>query len=609
MKTGNQTSGSVLLPVMFVVVLAAITIGAASSLTSEQVLLTSRSADVDALETTSEGVLDYAYGAWKNAMNTATSPLDATASNALVSGGNRPAVPSQMGIVNLTINPVDVNGVVSTATPPPAVVNYKKANVYTYVGSVTLRSSGIGGNRLVTLKRNFVYTQVPPASNLFFSQGNFELYKPAAMTIGGDVHTNSDAHVSTGTSATNVTFQASAQVSYVGKYDNEAPAGATTWNNSGTNYAPTYANGQDNQVKRVSEITGIGQGSAADYDANNPNANGGNRELIEQPVSGSTDPASIASNRLYNTSGLLINVSGPVDTTATLAVSNSNKTYSGGNLTITAQKGTTLTATQAKQIQGAITNATRNASNQLVQTTLYDKRELASVPITNLNVGTLTPTLNALSGFNGSIYIYDSGSTKNAVRVINGGKLPDNGLTVATEGGLYVQGDYNTGTTTDPTAVPANKNPSATAATTTSDYTTKPAALVGDAVMLLSNSWSDSNASNSVSSRSATNTTYNVAFISGYVPSTTSGQNGRSGYSGGMNNFPRLLETWSGESLTLSGAFVSLWKSLKYTGQWDTGDIYVPPARYWSFDKNLLSNVLPGIPASTSLAKGPMTRG
>lgn len=83
MKIGNRTNGSALLAVMFVVFLAAAAIGVASSLTSQQTLLTSRSANVDALETTSEGVLDYAYGAWKNAMNSATDPLDSTAANAL----------------------------------------------------------------------------------------------------------------------------------------------------------------------------------------------------------------------------------------------------------------------------------------------------------------------------------------------------------------------------------------------------------------------------------------------------------------------------------------------------------------------------------------------
>ena len=263
----------------------------------------------------------------------------------------------------------------------------------------------------------------------------------------------------------------------------------------------------------------------------------------------------------------------------------------------------------------------------MVRSTIYDKRETQSdptIPITNLNVGTITPVLNTLppydpntmTGFNGAIYIYDTSTTKNAVRVTNGGVLPDNGLTVATEGGLYVQGDYNTGTTINPSTgatnsndVPSNKSPSSTAATTVNGYSTKSAALVADAVMVLSNSWSDGNAAKTVANRNATNTTLNVALISGYVASTDDRVGDRSGYSGGMNNFPRLLETWAGDSLTFNGAFVSLYQSQKFTGQWDTGDIYSPPTRFWSFDAMLLKRALPDIPFSTSLARGPMIRG
>jgi hypothetical protein len=248
-------------------------------------------------------------------------------------------------------------------------------------------------------------------------------------------------------------------------------------------------------------------------------------------------------------------------------------------------------------------------TDQYVQKTIYDKRELQSIPITDLNVGTITPTLNSVNGFNGIIYMHDTGAGDlAAIRVTNGGVLPTDGLTIATEGGLYVQGDYNTGTTNNPNSVPANSSPAADTSTTVSGYTTKSAALVADAIMVLSNNWSDSNASSGVSSRTATNTTLNTALISGYIASTDGGDNGRSGYSGGMNNFPRFLETWSGDSMTFSGAFVSLYQSKRFTGDWDTGDIYVPPTRYWYFDTLLLSRVLPGIPATGGFVRGQLSR-
>ncbi len=639
---------------------------------------------MDALESTGEGVLDYAYGKWKSAMDSA-GLLNAADATALVSGANRPPVPSNMEIVSLSISPTDAHG--APSADAVKTYDYRMSFVYSYAGTVTLRSSGVGGERRTTMRRNFIYTSVPPTRGMFFSEGNFELYKPAKMLIGGDVHTNGDAHISTGTSSSNLTFLANSRVTYVGSYDNGIPSGAAAWSNSGTNYPPTYELGISSQVKKVPEISGIGLGTAAEYDVTDANPNNdGNRELIEPPVAGFADPDSIAASRIYNTAGILINVTGPVDATASLTVTagQSSTTYSGGRLSITAQNGTSLGAAQATALRNAISNAvvtevqqwvpnlvqvqqqvwvsnwvqvttqvwvtsgyyTGSGSrrrwvdtshwetqttmvdqgsyqtqtvtvdqghyatvNQTTHKTIYDKRELQEIPVTDLDIGAITPTLNSLSGFNGIIYMTDTGSgDKTAIRIKNGGVLPNNGLTVATEGGLYVQGDYNTGTTSNPNAVPSNGSPAANASTVVAGYTTKPAALVGDAIMVLSNNWSDSNANKSVGSRNAANTTLNTALISGYLASTNGGDYGRSGYSGGMNNFPRLLETWSGDSLTYSGAFVSLYESKRYTAPWDTGDIYVPPTRYWYFDTLLLTRVLPGIPASGGFIRGQLNK-
>jgi len=645
MKKSNNESGSILLSVLFIVMMGVAVVGAAYVSTTGQMQLTSRSADVDALQSTGEGVLDYAFGQWKVAMDN-DGLLTSTDSNALVSGSNRPAIPSNMQIVSLTINPVDANGIASAEAVKT--YDYKMSFVYTYVATVALRSTGVGGARNVTMRRQLVYTSVPPTRGMFFSEGDFELYKPARMVIGGDVHTNASAHVSTGSSSSNLLFLANSRVTYVGSYDNGAPAGATAWSNSGTNYPPSYETSLASQVKKVPEISGIGLGTATEYDTTDTNPNNdGNRELIEPPVAGYTDPDGIAASRIYNNAGILIQVNGPVNPSATLALSNG--AYTGGNISIKPQNGTTLSAAQATTIRNGVTNATvvqvqtwvpnmvwvssgywtgsgskrrwvdtsswvdqgaYVTTNQTVQKTIYDKRELASIPITDLNVGAITPTLNSLSEFNGILYMYDSGaSAQKAIRVVNGGVLPNDGLTIATEGGLYVDGDYNTGaTTSNPNAVPSNSSPAANAATTVSGYSTKSAALVADAIMVLSNNWSDTNDSSGVSSRAATNTTLNTALISGYVASTNGGTDGRSGYSGGMNNFPRFLETWSGDSMTFSGAFVSLYKSKMFTSSWDTGDIYVPPTRYWYFDTLLLTRVLPGIPATGGFVRGSLTR-
>ena len=59
------------------------------------------------------------------------------------------------------------------------------------------------------------------------------------------------------------------------------------------------------------------------------------------------------------------------------------------------------------------------------------------------------------------------------MRLINGGTLPTDGLTVASQNPVYIQGDYNT----------------------TSASTRGSAAVFADAVTILSNNWKDINSS------------------------------------------------------------------------------------------------------------------
>lgn len=660
MKKSNNESGSILLSVLMIVITAIAVVGAAYVATTTQGLMTTKSADTDALQVTAEGVLDYAYGRWKSALEDNGKMLDAAGAQALVSGANVPAIPSNMKLDFLTITPTDALGMPQSNVAPYN--DYRTSMVYNYEAKVQLYSTGVGGRRTVIMKRNFVYSSLPPTRGMFFSEGNFELYKPAKMVIGGNVHTNADAHVSTGTApvtnkdgtvTSGLEFLPTSQLTHVGGYDNGIPAGGANWNNQGSNYAPTFDNGLAKQVQKVPDISGIGLGTAAVYDTTDANPNNdGNHELIEPPVAGYPDPAPIAASRLYDTAGILINITGFVDTTASMT--QSGNTFTGGNVTMTAQNGTTLTADQAKAIRNAINNTVVTPTqtwvpnlvqvwvtsgkwvtqkgkqvwvdtsgyvtqdqghyvtvNVTAQKTIFDKRENQSIPVTDLNVGNITPTLNATAGFNGVVYMYDSSTSgENAIRVLNGGVLPDNGLTIATLNGLYVQGDYNTGTTTNPNLVPSNVNPGANVSTTVPGYDAKSAALVGDAIMVLSNSWVDSAAQTSLSSggRPASNTTLNTALIGGYLDSFNNGSGGRSGYSGGMNNFPRFLESWSNDSMTFSGAFVSLYQSKTFKGLWDTGDIYSPPTRYWYFDTMLLTRVLPGIPSTGGCSRGPITR-
>src|SRR6185503_4657930 len=122
------------------------------------------------------------------------------------------------------------------------------------------------------------------------------------------------------------------------------------------------------------------------------------------------------------------------------------------------------------------------------------------------------------------------------VRLINGQTLPSVGLTVATFNPLYIKGHYN--------------SPSGTGTTNTSS--TAPASLVADAFTVLSGNWNDAQSGGDLWDRPATSTTVNAGVIAGIVPS------GGGNYSGGAHNFFRLLEDWTGDTLTFNGSMVAL---------------------------------------------------
>jgi hypothetical protein len=160
--------------------------------------------------------------------------------------------------------------------------------------------------------------------------------------------------------------------------------------------------------------------------------------------------------------------------------------------------------------------------------------------------------------------------SQSGIVLTNGANLPTLGLSIVTPDPLYIVGNYNV--CTNGTAVNLG---------TFNTSQTRPAAVFSDAVTILSSSWNPLNSSNSISSRTAANDTVNAAMLTGNVPS-----NG-SYYSGGVENFPRFLENWSGYTFTYNGSMVCMFNSLVATAPWPgTGTVYNPPARNWAFDLN-----------------------
>ena len=156
------------------------------------------------------------------------------------------------------------------------------------------------------------------------------------------------------------------------------------------------------------------------------------------------------------------------------------------------------------------------------------------------------------------------------VVLTNGANLPTLGLSVVTPDPLYIVGNYNV--TTNGAAVNLG---------TFDTSQTRPAAVFSDAVTILSPNWNPANSASGISSRTAANDTVNAAILTGNVPS-----NG-SYYSGGVENFPRFLENWSGYTFTYNGSMVCMFNSLIANAPWPgTGTVYNPPTRHWAFDLN-----------------------
>jgi hypothetical protein len=211
----------------------------------------------------------------------------------------------------------------------------------------------------------------------------------------------------------------------------------------------------------------------------------------------------------------------------------------------------------------------------------------------------------------GSVYVYTSVALTTAqlpaVRVVNGQQLPNpgnsatpRGFSVATPFPMYVWGNYNS---------QLNGGTSLGVNTTTN---TEPAALMADSISILSTNWSDS-VTNKLPYPGST--TINAAMLEGIVQTdpTISGD-----YSGGVENFMRLLEDWghspSGASsqqvLTYNGSIVVLFYSQWATNHWrPTGNYYNAPNRNWAFDMNFksMSKLPPLTPAIKAMIRGRWT--
>jgi hypothetical protein len=185
---------------------------------------------------------------------------------------------------------------------------------------------------------------------------------------------------------------------------------------------------------------------------------------------------------------------------------------------------------------------------------------------------------------------------RRAVKLVNGnnltglGNCPGGivcGLTIVAENPVYIQGDYNANSSgggfNDPHVA---------------------ASVAGDSVTLLSKNWNDVNSFSynlyvSTAPRAAATTYYRTAIVAGKGPSFTKPSDSTIyqdyGTDGGMHNFLRYIEGWSGSAVNYRGSIISMYYNRQATGTYKCcHDVYSAPTRGYFFDTEFLQpNLLP----------------
>jgi len=604
MKQPHSRSGNVLLVTVGLLAMVCTFAGIAFNTSGHTAQGTARSRDFAAAQAAAEGALEYAYAIWKQRIGTGKFASEAY---------QNLTPPTFPGVTYadeepLTLLALDAYGVATTTGVPitgrvPGYVGWSgRTRNYAAIARVKLDDGSIIG-----VRRLFQYTEVPLFQSMFFFQHDLEFYRPATMVVNGLMHSNGTMYIRGDENS--LTIQGNV-THHEGYQEVESPW-AKYWTDGymGKNwegFPPVYEIKKEAQLNQVPAIQPMGGKPEEVFKTNDASTNNdGYRELIEPRDPRYPDPEAIASRRLINKASLIIEVNGD---------------SASPTITVNGQGGASPDSTTVSKIRNSLSKTLGHAEytyyegnkkKTMPASGIYDTRESAWVDVTTLDMAKFKSAVENLPGFNNVVYIHDttsrnSGDNVKTVRLLNGHSLPSGGLTIASENPVYVQGDYNTGVN-PPSSTKGNKNNDPSEAVA-AGYTRQPAAIIADAVMLLSNNWKDTNSSKALSSRVAKHTTYNMAILAGFMPSTDPVGNKPGSYSGGANNFPRFLEQWQNVYCTYLGSMVELFESEMFRGRWNTGNIYGAPLRRWNFDNLFLTTPPPGSVEAVVLNRGPWSR-
>ena len=510
---------------------------------------------------------------------------------------------------------------------------------YAAVAGVTAPGR-FGNPKPVSAVRYFQVTKVPLFQAAIFYENKLELHPGAPMVVTGLVHSNADIwargyfQLQFKSNVSSVgSFNEIGDVSVYHGFDGSNMGWIFGVNANGydlTGMTPvTWANGKstaqdstrDGQYNQVSAINPFGAGTTT--------SNNGLHDIVEIPP---TPPAGTPPNDqiAYNNASLRIIIDDTqtptISTTVTVGkVTTTTVTPNPAYITMYDRTNkvipfSTTAGSDYNNVYLALSSyptssTTTNPGSTGVVQTIQDLREMSTVTVTSVDMSKLAAATTAsgsavATNFSGTVYIHYlprlgtvtspnlTSTQRDAVRLYNGRNLGQP-VTVATDNGLYIQGDYNTGGTVY-TDVPSNT--SSGGAPQYGSYPRYASSVLADAVTILSNNWLDINSNSALASRQAQVTTVNTAILSGDVASNDPRYPGTG--SGGAHNFPRFLENWGNINFTYTGSLVEAFHSETYIGKWTTGNVYNWPNRPWSFDVNFLTKQPPGIPSGLQFSRG-----
>ncbi len=378
--------------------------------------------------------------------------------------------------------------------------------------------------------------------SVFYYDDNMDFNPGIFLGITGEVHGNRNIYVAALASLT---------------FSNEVEAAGNII--SGKNPASPLAAGTG-PVNFLSTKTSGTPIYFLPSDATSQNFNG--HALVEVPPVGESSTTGFGTNRLYN----------QVDMIITITNSPTNP------VVIQAKSGIA--------INGGLTTTIPWTNFLSTNLTFYDFRQSATIQAVTLDIGKLkrwSETNSLLRPLLGnrdvtSVFLADvramASTNQSGIVITNGKFLPSLGLTIVTPNPVFTLGDFNT--TIDGTNFYPGTNDTSH---------TRPAAIMCDAINILSSSWNPG--AFVLATRIAASTTVNAAIVTGNVTTTNSH------YSGGVENFFRFLEDWSFGTFTYNGSMIQLFASRIATAPWvapgPSASVYNPPVCHWNFDRNFLN--------------------